>query len=74
VLSFFLPNIQGATFCLSAFSVSLIVLKLSKHPNKKSDTHSSKTLLQTQIKVFINIPMTTMWCTCFLVWQPSRLV
>jgi hypothetical protein len=71
---FFFHSIQSATFYFSAFSVSLIFLKLSAHPNKISDTHSSKTLLQTQIKVFINIPMTTVWCTCFLMWQPSRLV
>jgi hypothetical protein len=52
-------SLQSATFHFSAFSVSLNVLRLSTNPNKISDTRSSKTLLQTQIKVFINIPMTT---------------
>ena len=53
-------SIQNATFYFSAFSVSLNVLKFLASPNKISDTHSSNTLLQTQIKEFIDIPMTTM--------------
>jgi len=73
-LFFFPPKNQSATFYFSAFYVRLIVLKRPAHPKKISDIHSSKTLLQTQIKIFINTPMTTVWFTCFLVWQPNRLV